>query len=157
MAEFAWSTTLFPDNDTEFVSTLADVKGSNNITGFKNARVDQILAEYDKEFDLQKRIKLMQELDGILANDYQYIYKWDAPFLRIAYWNKFGQPEGYFTRTGDPSLDMPLLWWLDPERQNALTKALSDESIKLPTGTVDVKYWPEYDEKHPVGGGIPGQ
>jgi microcin C transport system substrate-binding protein len=157
VADWGWGTTLFPDNDTEFQSTLADVKGSNNITGFRNARVDQILVEYDKEFDLQKRIKLMQELDGILSNDYQYVYKWDSPFQRLAYWNKYGQPDSYFTRTGDPLLDMPLLWWLDPDRNQALTKALSDDSVKLPTGTVDVKYWPDYDAKHPAGGDIPGQ
>jgi len=157
IADWAWGTTLFPDNDTEFQSSLADVKGSNNITGFKNTRVDQILTDYDKEFDLQKRITLMQELDGILANDYQYIYEWDAPFTRISYWNKYGQPDSYFTRTGDPSLDMPILWWFDPDKQNALNSALSDASVKLATGTVDVKYWPEYDDKHPVGGAVPTQ
>ena len=158
LADWLWVTTLFPDNDTEYRSALADVKGSNNITGFKNARVDQILDEYNKEFDLQKRITLMQEMDGILANDYQYILKWDAPFLRIAFWNKVGMPESVFTRTGDPTNDMPTLWWADPEKQQALNRALADQNVKLPVGTTDVKYWPEYDEKHRTGGGsIPTQ
>jgi hypothetical protein len=52
---------------------------------------------------------------------------------------------------------MPILWWFDPDKQNALNRALSDASVKLATGTVDVKYWPEYDEKHPVGGAVPTQ
>ncbi len=41
---------------------------NNNITGFKNARVDEMLEQYDVEFDQKKRVALIQEIDGILAN-----------------------------------------------------------------------------------------
>ena len=65
---------------------------NNNITAFKNARVDQLCAAYDKMFDVKERVRAMQEVDGILANSYQYALQWYAPFTRIAYWNKFGTP-----------------------------------------------------------------
>ena len=52
---------------------------------------------------------------------------------------------------------MMFLWWLDPDKEQAFNKAMADSNIKLPTGAVDVKYWPEYDDKHPVGGAVPNQ
>ena len=72
---------------------MADQKDTNNITGVKNARIDEILDLYDKEFDQQKRAALIRELDGILANEHHYILTWEEPFQRMAFWNKFGHPE----------------------------------------------------------------
>ena len=68
------------------------------------------------------------------------------PFHRIAYWNKFGHPEGYFSRVGD-SRDMPTLWWLDPQKDAELRRALGDNSVNLPVGTTEVRYWQEYAER----------
>ncbi len=96
-----WGGLLFPNPETSFASTLADVPNNNNITGFKDKRVDELLDAYDGSSIQQKRAAIIQEIDGILANSYQYILGWDAPFERIAYWNKFGHPEGYLTRIGD--------------------------------------------------------
>ena len=77
-----------------FHSSLADQKNTNNITGFKNKRVDEIWRLYDKEFDGANRVELLRELDGILANEHHYIFMWDAPFQRFVFWNKFGYPQG---------------------------------------------------------------
>ena len=139
----AWGGLLFPNPETSYASSLADVPDTNNITGFKDARVDELLVAYDREFDQQKRAAIIQEIDGILANSYQYILGWDAPFNRIAYWNKFGQPEGYFTRIGDYH-DIPTLWWIDPQKEAELRRALGDDSVTLPVGETEVRYWPEY-------------
>jgi microcin C transport system substrate-binding protein len=139
----AWGGLLFPNPETSFSSSLADLPDNNNVTGFKDARVDELLGEYDREFDQAKRAAIIQEIDGRLANSYQYILAWDMPFQRIAYWNKFGQPEGYLTRTGDYR-DIPTLWWLDPQRDAELRRALGDNSATLPVGATDVRYWPEY-------------
>ena len=43
---------------------------------------------------------------------------WDAPFARIAYWNRFGMPPGALTRIGDYR-DAVTLWWIDPQKQQA--------------------------------------
>ena len=32
------------------------------------------------EFDTQKRIAIIREIDGILANMYPYVLEWDTPF-----------------------------------------------------------------------------
>jgi microcin C transport system substrate-binding protein len=101
------------------------------------------LKEYDVEFDQERRAEIIREIDGILANAYHYILGWDAPFTRIAYWNKFGQPEGYLTRIGDYS-DLPTLWWIDAQKDADLRRALGDNSVSLPVGDTDVRYWPDY-------------
>ena len=146
MTIMAWSGQVFPDFESQFDSTLADVNNTNNITGFKNARVDEILAAYDKMFDLQDRIRAIREMDGILANAYQYILLWDAPYYRVLYLNKFGAPPGYLTRTGD-YYSIHQMWWIDPEKEAQLQNAMRNSSMKLPVGPTEDRYWPEYDKK----------
>jgi microcin C transport system substrate-binding protein len=133
----------FPLPSQFYDSKLADQKSSNNVTGFKNARVDQILKEYELEFDLQKRITLLRELDGIVMSQHPYILDWMAPFERVLYWNKFGYPKGLITRIGDYR-DAPGLWWLDPQKDQALQQSLRDPSKNLPVGDSDDKYWLEF-------------
>jgi microcin C transport system substrate-binding protein len=139
----AWGGLLFPNPETSYASSLADQPDTNNITGFKSARVDELLGEYDREFDQQKRVAIIREIDGILASSYEYILGWDAPFNRIAYWNKFGHPEGYVSRIGDYR-DMVTMWWIDAQRDAELKRALGDDSVSLPVGATEVRYWPEY-------------
>lgn len=146
MVSTAWTGLLFPNPETAFSSSFADLPNNVNITGFKDARVDELLTLYDNEFDPQARAEIIQEIDGILANSYQYALAWDAPFNRIAYWNKFGHPEGYFTRIGDYR-DMTSLWWIDPQKEADLRRALGSNSVNLPVGETDVRYWIEYGER----------
>ena len=142
MVNMAWGALLFPNPETSFGSKLADVDNTNNITGFKSARVDELLDAYDQEFDQRKRADIIREIDGIVAASYEYILGWDAPFQRIAYWNRFGHPDGYLTRIGDYR-DMTTLWWFDPQKDAELRRAMADSSATLPVGTTDVRYWPD--------------
>jgi microcin C transport system substrate-binding protein len=147
MVSTAWATGgPFPNPETEYSSSFADVPNNNNVTGFKDARVDRLLKDYNEEFDAGKRAGIIQEIDGILANAYHYSLGWDAPFGRIAYWNRFGQPDGYFTRIGDYN-DVPSLWWLDPQKDAALRRVLGDDSATLPVGETEVRYWIEYGKR----------
>ena len=146
MVSMAWTGLLFPNPETSFGGELADQNNNNNITGFKDARVDALLKQYDVEYDQQKRAAIIQEIDGILANSYQYILGWDAPFTRIAYWNKFGMPEGVLTRIGDYR-DITSTWWIDPQREAELRKAMGDNSMKLPVGETEVQYWRQFAER----------
>jgi microcin C transport system substrate-binding protein len=155
LADWGWVVPVFPDPDTEYRSSLADEPDSNNITGFKDKHVDELLDRYNVEFDLKKRIAMIQELDGILANAYQYLLKWDAPFTRIGYANKYGYPDGYLTRTGEYFMDMPNYWWVDPAKEAQYNRAMADPSVKLDIGPTDVHYWEEYDTRHPVAAAPP--
>jgi ABC-type transport system substrate-binding protein len=146
LAVMGWGALIFPNPETSFGGELADQANNNNITGFKDAKADALMKQYDTEYDSKKRAALIQEIDGIVANSYQYILRWDSPFQRIGYWNKFGMPEGYLSRIGDYT-DMTAMWWVDPQKDAELKKAMGDSSVKLPVGETDVKYWPAYGER----------
>ena len=139
---------VFPNPETSVASSLADQNNNNNITGFKNKRVDELLGQYDKEFDQKRRIAIIREIDGIQANSHDYVLFWEPSYTRFAYWNKFGMPQGYFSRFGDYH-DVPGLWWIDPEKEAALKKAMGTNG-KLPVGAVDDYYWLEYAKQHPA-------
>ena len=143
LVSMAWGGLLFPNPETSYHSSLADLENNNNITGFKDQRVDELLDIYDQEFDQGKRAEIIQEIDGILAESYQYILAWDAPFQRVAYWNKFGHPDSYLTRIGDYR-DISSLWWIDPQREAQLDQARRDSSKLLNTGSVEVDYWSDH-------------
>jgi peptide/nickel transport system substrate-binding protein len=62
-----------PDAYQVWHSSQAANKGSNHI-GYKNARVDQILEQYRREFDPQKRIELYREFQKILSDEQPYTF-----------------------------------------------------------------------------------
>jgi microcin C transport system substrate-binding protein len=146
VAYMAWGGLVFPNPETMWASRLADVPNNNNLTGFKDQRVDALLPVYDREFDQQKRVGIIREIDGILANAHHYALGWDAPFHRIAYWNKFGHPESYLTRVGDQG-DIVSMWWRDPEQERQVAQGMRDSSLKLAAGETEVNYWREYAKR----------
>jgi microcin C transport system substrate-binding protein len=146
MVHVAWTGLLFPNPETSWKSTLADAKSTNNVSGLKNQRIDQLLDVYDREFDQQKRVGIIREIDGIVSSQYPYVLMWDTAYQRIAYWNKFGQPEGYLTRFGDYR-DPPSMWWVDREKDAALARAMGDTSQKLAVGDIDVRYWQQFAQR----------
>jgi microcin C transport system substrate-binding protein len=151
LAGLGWTGLTFPNPETSFSSKLADQTDTNNITGVKNRRIDELLDVYDKEFDQVKRIAIIREIDGILASEHHYILTWEEPFQRMAFWGKFGHPEGYLTRLGDYR-EPSSLWWIDPQREQQLNRAMADPSVQFEVGPVDKRYWQEYAKSHPFGG-----
>ncbi|HEY7446709.1 MAG TPA: extracellular solute-binding protein [Vicinamibacterales bacterium] len=144
-----WTGLLFPNPETSYKSTLADANSTNNVTGIKNQRIDQLLDIYDREFDTQKRLEIIREIDGILANIHPYVLTWDTPYQRIAFWNKFGQPEGYLTRIGDYR-DVPTLWWIDREKETQVARGINDTTVKMAVGTTEARYWQQYAQRQGV-------
>jgi len=161
MSYYAWGGLLFPNPETSWASSLADQKNNNNTTGFKSKRADELFKQYDVTFDPQERIRIIREIDGIVANDYQWALLWKAPFTRVLYWNKFGTPQGHWSKAGDyfgtsggPGLLQ--MWWADSAKAAELDAARRDPSKKLEVGPVEDRYWIEFDAKQrsaaPAGG-----
>jgi microcin C transport system substrate-binding protein len=153
MVYVAWGTGPFPDPEQEYHSRLAAQQDNNNLTSFKDPRADAIMEEYARSFDLKERVELIRELDGVLTNLHHDVFHWSAPFLRLAYWNKFGFPRGHLTRTGDYQSNINLgpgaerLWWIDPVKARRLEEAMRDESITLEPAPAEDRYWLEYASK----------
>ncbi len=135
-----YAASAFPDPEASLLSSLADLPGSGNITGFKSATVDQLIAKYKTMDDSQARIAILHEIDHIYTNDHHWLMLYYAPYERIAFWNKFGSPKGYLGRTGDYS-DILEMWWTDPERSKMLQQAQRSNSGHLDVGETEDKYW----------------
>ena len=150
MAYIGLGLPVLPDPEPDWHPRLADQKDNGNITGFQEPKMGELMTKYAGSFDMKKRIALVRELDGVMTSQYHMVLAWTAPFLRLAYWNKFGQPTGYLTRTGDYFGDLALgagverLWWIDPVKEGQLKKAMADPTVKLGVGPVEDKYWLGY-------------
>ena len=84
-----------PVPDAASHSVMADQKNTNNITGFKNKRADEIMEVYEKEFDLENRVQAASRVRRHLHNTSITIFsEWSAPYQRLLFWNKFGYPQG---------------------------------------------------------------
>ncbi len=101
-----WSGGTSPEPESNWLSTLADVPNTDNITGFKNARADELCKQYAQQFDITKRFPLIRELDGIVTNAYQYALLWTAPYTRVVYWNKFGASSRLYNPYGRLLFDL---------------------------------------------------
>jgi microcin C transport system substrate-binding protein len=159
----AWGAgSVFPNPRPEYHSEFADPQNTNNITGYKDKRIDDILGRYDVEFDAAKREQLLRALDGLLTEQQHYILTWYPPAsTRMIFWNRFGYPKGTFSRVGDyggslgPGL--PQMWWIDPEKNQKVEQALRDASIKLAIPPVEDHYWEEYGKKEGTSAVTPEQ
>lgn len=139
LAEVNYGGILFPNPEGMFHSKYADKLNTNNIFGFKNKRVDEICEQYNVEFDVEKRIKLLQELDKILTDNVLFVLNWYSDNIRILYWNKFGMPEYVLSRFGDHTSSLSY-WWYDAKKDKALQKAMK-ENKSLPSVSAEIKYW----------------
>jgi len=141
MFVMAWSGMTFPNPESNYHSKYASMKLTNNITGINIPRIDEILEAYPEMFDLEERIAALQELDGLIYNEHPYILNWYGPFKRIAYWNRFGMPESYFSKIDEIMFQSMLtLWWYDEEKEKALQEAIKNNT-SLPVGETEVRYW----------------
>jgi microcin C transport system substrate-binding protein len=145
-----FTSTPFPPPEEHYHSKFADKKNTNNIWGFKNKRVDQICEEYNKEYDLKKRIKLIQELDSIVTNQYTTILYFYSNNVRILYWNKFGMPDFVFPgvfydgRVTNREVQSSIAyWWYDGEADKRLKEAIEND-LPLPAKPAEVRYWEKY-------------
>lgn len=148
LAWINWGGILFPNPISSYLGELADKPNTNNLTGFKNARADEIMRAEQVTFDVNVRISMLRELDSILMASKQYALAWYAPYVRIAYWNKFGSPNFYLGRISDWE-SLLFTWWYDAEKGAIVQKGRSDKTVTLPVGETDVKFWPEYNKEHP--------
>ena len=138
----------FPMPRSMFHSSQADQQASNNLSGFKSERVDEIIDAYDLEEDLDARVELIRELDEIVTNSYIYMLEWYAPYHRFVYWDKYGQPESYLSRIGmglSGYFDPFIMWWHDPAKEAALNQARRDNTA-LEVGPSEIRYWSDFED-----------
>jgi ABC-type transport system substrate-binding protein len=139
LASIAWGGLIFPNPETSFHGSLANVNDNNNITGVSIPRVDELCKEYDTAYTQEDRRRIIREIDGLVFKDYPYVLQWYQPCQRVAYWNKFGMPEWGIHRFSEWE-DAFSSWWVDPEKVEALKEARKSGST-LEHPEVENKYW----------------
>jgi ABC-type oligopeptide transport system substrate-binding subunit len=135
---------VHPSIEHWFRSDLADVPDNNNFFGLQNERVDQLIKDYNGEFDLEKRIKIGKEVDKIVCDIHPVAFGIKRLYRRFLFWDKFGYPEYMVDRFVGNSESVFFLWWFDPEKEAHLKDAmLFDKQLSI--GDVDIKYWPKWN------------
>jgi len=119
----AWSAGILKDPEYEWSSKEADRKSGNNITGFRNARVDSLIEAQRSSFDVSARHAICREIDGLLAAETPYVLLWNLDYTRLAYWNKFGVPPTVLSKFGGDSAAL-WYWWHDPDAADELSAAM---------------------------------
>ncbi|MBN1968599.1 MAG: hypothetical protein JW870_04450 [Candidatus Delongbacteria bacterium] len=129
-----------PSPDYYFHSKYADIDNSSNLSGIKNNRIDELCDKYEKCFDQAQRERMIQEIDSIAFETGHVIFGFDGRYTgRIAYWNKFGMPEGVYKYNSEGGIID--IWWIDKDKENLLYKAVNDKSISMPIGSTEVDYY----------------
>jgi microcin C transport system substrate-binding protein len=134
-----------PNPETSVSSKLADKTDNNNIQGVKNARIDQLLGEYDLAFDVKRQVEIIREIDGICDSIYYDVHQWNPRGLRVAYWDKFGMPEYVLPRLTQLSYlyqTIAMNWWYEPEKAAAIEEAKkTKKDLGGNKAIQEVKYW----------------
>jgi microcin C transport system substrate-binding protein len=143
---------IFPNPGLLYYSKFANKKGTFNIWGLKDVKVDGLLNLYYHEYDMQKRINTLQKLDSILARKYMTALLWYEDNMKILYWNKFGMPEFGLSQTDynglinyRPYWPVIAFWWTEEGLEANLEKARSTETI-LPGSPAELKAWEKLKE-----------
>lgn len=142
-----WGNPKIPNPESTLKSSTADLEGSANFSGIKNKRIDELCDAYDTTYSVNLRIKILREIDILACNEFGYIFREYPPYLRVAFHNKFGFPDGIVARDFDAFFVIPFLWYNDPEKAAEYDAAVIDKTKTLSSGDEENKYWLNLKEK----------
>ena len=100
-------------------SEAASREGSQNLIGVKDPTIDKLVDHVIFAKNRQELVAATNALDRVLQwNDF-VVPQWFSPKVRIAYWDRFGQPQTL------PGLTpgFPQVWWYDKAKADRLPGA----------------------------------
>ncbi len=100
-------------------SEAADREGSMNLIGIKNPAIDKLVDHIIFAKNREELVAATRALDRVLQWEDFVVPQWFSPDERIAYWNRYGQPEKL------PGLTPGFLqvWWYDQKLAERLPGA----------------------------------
>jgi microcin C transport system substrate-binding protein len=126
------SQSLSPGNEQrdQWSSKSADTNGGGNHAGIKDPVVDALVEKIVAAKDRDDLVAETRALDRILQWSYFYIPQWNAPFDRIAYWNKYAHPATMppYGLTFDT-------WWYDPNKAAVVQPQQEASAAQATTNT----------------------
>jgi microcin C transport system substrate-binding protein len=96
-------------------SSAADITGTSNYAGIKDAVIDEIIEQVVSAPGRDALVYTTRALDRVLLWGYYVIPQWHIAKYRVAYWNKFSRPN----ITAHYSLGFDT-WWIDADKKAKL-------------------------------------
>ena len=115
----SWGQSLSPGNEQRYYwhSLAADINGSRNFPGIRDAVVDALIDEVISAPDRESLINRTRAMDRVLLWNHYVIPHWHLAAYRVLYWDKFGTPEIM------PKYDLGVqYWWIDPKLEATLAE-----------------------------------
>lgn len=119
----AWGAGRVKYPELSWSSREADRKGSNNITGFRDAEVDRLIEEEKSMDSMADRTAAYRKMDARIAAAVPYVLLWQTDSTRLLYWNKFGTPAAVLSRLGREEAALSY-WWYDIDKADELFRAI---------------------------------
>jgi len=135
-----WTGGFFPSPEGLMHSKYANEVEVTNITSMAYPELDNLIEQYNSEWDAKKRVPLAHQIDSIAVNSFHYALGWTSPYgARMLYWHKFDMPESGITYVGDWRTPLSH-WWIDSLKETNLNKAqINNMSLPIEPETID--YW----------------
>ena len=103
-------------------SAAADVPGSNNLAGIRSPVIDALIEEIIYAGTRAQLVTATRVLDRVLRHGHYLIPNWHLDYDRVAWWDKFGQPDVI----SDDGIVLDT-WWIDSTKAAALSERISSE------------------------------
>jgi microcin C transport system substrate-binding protein len=117
---------FYPDPRQYLHSQYKDQKNNNDFWGFGTPEVDKLIETYEENMDANARLQAMYRIDQIVHDEAFYIPFWEAPYLRLVYWDYLQFPPDYLPKRTEQYIDW-LVYWIDPAKRAALEEAKRDD------------------------------
>ena len=124
----SWSSVIFRDLEPMWSSKEADRPSGNNITGFKDERVDALIEQMKTTLSVTERNELIRQADAIISSQVPYVLLWYIDATRLLYWDTFGMPKTVLSKFGDER-SLISYWWYDPDSAAELKEAIRNGTI----------------------------
>lgn len=118
-----WSSSFYPDPREYLHTDFKKATNNNDFWGFGTKEVDDLIQTYEQSLDPDARRQAMYRIDQIVHDEAFYIPLWEAPYVRLVYWDYLQFPEFYLPKRTQSITDY-LVYWIDPAKKAALADAM---------------------------------
>ena len=112
-----------PELRSYYGTAAADERGSANYGGIQNDVIDALIEQIVLADSLEQLQLTTRALDRVLLWNYYVIPQFYVDKHRVAYWNRFGQPETAPKYISYSATGFPTGWWLDESLDSKLDLA----------------------------------
>ena len=131
---------FYPSPRQYLHTEFKNATNNNNIWGFGAPEIDELILTYEEDLDFDNRLAAMRRIDEVVHDEAFYIPFWGAPYIRLAHWDYLRFPEFYFPRRTQSIIDY-MVYWIDPGRRDALTRAMETGEALPVDERIDIDYY----------------